>query len=133
MLVSNSTIQICDEFPGGLLRFQVIASVQPPHDIFILYIDGESVAQLVDVNEWIPLAVGLDAGEHRIDFSYQYNPFSVADLPPSPPTREGELRRIQIPLIQPLLSSCAHNLFPRILGAVWIDLVEIEALGTFEG
>jgi len=101
--ISNATLQICDDFLGGVLRLQAYASVQPPRDIFIVFVDGEVAAQLVDVNEWTELALGLEPGPHVIDFSYQYNPFDVAVLPPSPPTREG---------------------------AVWIDEVQIETLGT---
>lgn len=88
---SNATLIICKEnFPGGVMRLQAYASVQPPTDIFIVYIDGEAAAQLVDVNEWTELALGLEPGPHVVNFSYQYNPFEVADLPPSPPTREGK-------------------------------------------
>jgi len=99
---SNATLQLCDDFLGGVLKLQAYASVQPPTDLFIIYVDGEAAAQLVDVNEWTELDLGLEPGSHLIEFSYQYNPFDVAELPPIPPTREG---------------------------AVWIDNVEIETLG----
>ena len=89
-LVSNTTLQICDDFLGGVMRLQAYASVQPPRDLFIIYVDGVAAAQLVDVNEWTPVALGLEPGSHRIDFSYQFNPFDVESLPPSPPTREGK-------------------------------------------
>ena len=62
----------------------------PPSDIFVIYVDGESAAQLVDVNEWTDVALGLEPGPHRVDFSYQYNIFGVNPLPPSPPQRQGE-------------------------------------------
>lgn len=77
------------------------ASIQPPLDIFIIYVDGLAAAQLVDVNEWTPLALVLGPGPYTIDFSYQYNPFDLDVLPPSPPTRDG---------------------------VVWIDEVQIETL-----
>jgi hypothetical protein len=90
--ISNATLQVCDEFPGGLLKLQMYASVQPPRDIFEIYIDGQSAAQLVDVTEWTVLELGLEPGNHRIDFSYQYNMFNsdVSLLPPSPAEREGK-------------------------------------------
>jgi hypothetical protein len=90
--ISNATLQVCNDFPGGLLKLNVYASVQPPRDIFEIYIDGESAAQLVGVNEWTLLELGLEPGPHRIDFSYQFNMFNsdVGILPPSPEEREGE-------------------------------------------
>mmetsp|Transcript_9622 Transcript_9622/g.21698 ORF Transcript_9622/g.21698 Transcript_9622/m.21698 type:complete len:825 (+) Transcript_9622:721-3195(+) len=101
--VSNATLEICNDFLGGVLRLQVYPSVIPPRDIFIIYIDGEPAAQLVDVHEWTPVALGLQPGPHRIDFSYQYNSFGIDPLPPSPVTREG---------------------------GVWIDEVTIEGLNS---
>ncbi len=89
--ISNTTLQICDDFLGGVMRLQAYASVAPPLDLFIVYVDGVAAAQLVEVNEWTSVALGLEPGSHRIDFSYQYNPFDVESLPPSPPTREGKL------------------------------------------
>jgi len=90
--ISNATLQVCDEFPGGLLKLQMYASVQPPRDMFEIYIDGQNAAQLVDVNEWTVLELGLEPGPHRIDFSFQYNMFNsdVGLLPPSPAEREGK-------------------------------------------
>lgn len=101
--VSNVTLEICDDFLGGVMRLQAYASVNPPHDIFIIYVDGAPAAQLVDVNEWTPVALGLEPGPHLIDFSYQYNVFGAGVLPPSPVAREG---------------------------AVWIDEVTIEGLSS---
>mmetsp|Transcript_14522 Transcript_14522/g.23582 ORF Transcript_14522/g.23582 Transcript_14522/m.23582 type:complete len:117 (+) Transcript_14522:3-353(+) len=100
--ISNATLVTCDFFPGGILQFKTIASVLPPHDIFIVYIDGEEAAQLVNVNEWTEPTLGLSPGAHRIDFSYQYNTFGVSPLPPNPATR---------------------------LGAVWIDDVSLRPFG----
>lgn len=98
--ISNVTLEICDGFIGGILRFQAIASVMPPRDDFMIYIDGVSAAQLVDVHEWTGVELSLDAGPHRVDFSYQYNT-SQLDQPPSTPQRQG---------------------------AVWIDSVAVESL-----
>ena len=82
---SNATLKVCSDFLGGVLRTQVYASVEPPRDIFIIYIDGEEAAQLESVNEWQTLELGLTAGQHRIDFSYQYTGTNVTN-----PTTEGE-------------------------------------------
>jgi hypothetical protein len=82
-------------------NLQLSNSVQPPTDIFSIYIDGESAAQLVDGKEFTDVALGVSPGQHTIVFSYQYNIFGVDPLPESPPER---------------------------LGAVWIDNVVIEAL-----
>jgi len=102
--MSNATLTLCDDFPGGLLRAQVIASVTPPRDVFIVYVDGEAETQVVNLNDWAPrVEIELEPGSHRVDFSYQYNPFRVDPLPLSPATREG---------------------------AVWIDNVEIETRTT---
>ena len=76
-------------------------SVQPPRDIVSIYIDNESAAQLVDINEWTDVALGLSPGSHVINFSYQYNIFGISPLPESPPGR---------------------------LGAVWIDNILIESV-----
>jgi hypothetical protein len=76
-------------------------SVQPPADIFVVYIDGESAAQLADNGEFSDVALGVSPGPHTIDLSYQYNPFSIPDLPESPPNR---------------------------LGATWVDNVSIESM-----
>ena len=81
--VSNATLQICDDFLGGVLRLQVIASVLPPNDIFIIYVDGESEKQLVNMHEWKNVTLELEPGPHRVDFSYQYNTFGLETMPPS--------------------------------------------------
>ena len=80
---------------------QLPNSVQPPRDIFSIYIDGESAAQLVGGQEWTDVALGVSPGPHTINFSYQHSIFGVDPLPESPPER---------------------------LGAVWIDNVAIEML-----
>ena len=87
--VSNATLQICDDFTGGLLNFNAYASVQPPHDIFIVYVDGISAAQFVDKNDWEPSSLQLLPGPHVVEFSYQYN-LSGGSLPENPSLREGE-------------------------------------------
>lgn len=98
--MSNVTLDLCDDFTGGVMTLKAFASVLPPADIFIIYVDGESAAQLVAVQEWTDVELSLSPGPHRVDFTYQYNMFGVDPLPPSPPTRQG---------------------------AVWIDDVEIQA------
>lgn len=45
--ISNATLQVCSNFTGGTLRFQAISSVQPPNDIFIVYIDGVLVSVII--------------------------------------------------------------------------------------
>ena len=77
---SNATLIICDDFLGGVMRLQAYASVGPPMDIFIIYVDGETVSQLVGVNEWEELAIQLQPGPHVVNFSYQYNPFELEDM-----------------------------------------------------
>ena len=62
-------------------------SVQPPLDLFTVYIDGEDAAQLVNVQEFTEVALGLSEGPHTIDFSYQFNPVNLPVLSPSPPER----------------------------------------------
>ena len=47
---SNATLIICDDFLGGVMSLQAYASVGLPMDIFTIYVDGETVSQLVDVN-----------------------------------------------------------------------------------
>lgn len=88
--ISNATIQTCAGFTGGVLTFEALASVDPPHDILFIHIDGEEAASLLDVTEWTAVQLSLTPGFHRIDFSYQYNIFGVDPLPPSPPQRQGE-------------------------------------------
>lgn len=68
----------------------VRASVLPPSDVFGVFIDGVKETQLIAVNAWRELIVDVPAGRHVIDFSYQYNMFSVDPMPPSPPSREGK-------------------------------------------
>jgi hypothetical protein len=68
-----------------------------------LYIDGESTTQLVDTGEFTDVVLGLSPGAHTITFSYQYNPFELPVLPPSPEER---------------------------LGATWVDDVIIESAGS---
>lgn len=98
--VSNATLEVCDDFEGGPLTFYAIASVLPPQDVFIVYIDGEVAAQLVDVQTFEEVKLELKPGAHRVDFSYQYNIFS---LDPDSPDFE--------------------NIPNKILGAVWIDRI----------
>lgn len=100
--ISNVTLDICDGFVGGSLQFDFIASVVPPHDTFIVYVDGANVLELSDVHEWTEAPeLRLNAGPHRVDFSYQYNPFELSQMPTSEAQRKG---------------------------AVWLDNVEIEFL-----
>ena len=80
-------------------------SVQPPRDIFTIFIDDESAAQVIDTQEFRVVEIGVAPGPHTINFSYQYNIFGVDPLPESPPDR---------------------------LGAVWIDYVTIESLPPAE-
>ncbi len=70
---------------------QVYASVEPPRDIFLIYIDGVEAAQMESVNEWQTLELGLKAGPHRIDFSYLTTGMNVTAL-----TTEGERTRQEI-------------------------------------
>eukprot|EP00804_Cyclotella_cryptica_P018209 CCRYP_005958-RC/>CCRYP_005958-RC protein AED:0.26 eAED:0.26 QI:1702/1/1/1/0.86/0.89/38/579/1095 len=100
-LVSNATLTLADDFTGGLLSARVLASVAPPIDVFVIYVDGVSAAQLTDSQEFNDVVFSVEPGGHTIDFSYQYNIFGVDPLPPSPENR---------------------------LGAVWIDSVTIEPL-----
>eukprot|EP00571_Detonula_confervacea_P009171 CAMPEP_0172318502 /NCGR_PEP_ID=MMETSP1058-20130122/35080_1 /TAXON_ID=83371 /ORGANISM="Detonula confervacea, Strain CCMP 353" /LENGTH=118 /DNA_ID=CAMNT_0013033351 /DNA_START=105 /DNA_END=458 /DNA_ORIENTATION=+ len=67
----------------------VLASVLPPSDVFVIFVDGVKEKEMIDVNEWQEITVDIPAGRHVIDFSYQYNLYNVDPLPPSPPNREG--------------------------------------------
>ena len=44
--VSNATLTLENNFEGGLVRARVLASVAPPIDVFIIYVDGVSAAQV---------------------------------------------------------------------------------------
>ena len=99
---SNATLAICDDFGGGVLTFNTLAPVVPPYDILIWYVDGFEISRLASVAEWSVQAISLTPGPHRIDFQYQYNPFSIPDLPGNPP--------------------------PNRQGAVWIDAVLLQSL-----
>mmetsp|Transcript_28474 Transcript_28474/g.57297 ORF Transcript_28474/g.57297 Transcript_28474/m.57297 type:complete len:567 (+) Transcript_28474:69-1769(+) len=96
--ISNATLEICDDFEGGPLVFYARASVLPPQDVFIVYIDGVVAAQLVDVQTFEEVRLELKPGAHTVDFSYQYNIFN---LDPDSPEFE--------------------NIPNKILGAVWLD------------
>lgn len=63
--------------------------MQPPRDIFSIYIDDESAAQLIDTQGWQDVALGVSPGPHTINLSYQYNIFGVDPLPESPQERLG--------------------------------------------
>ena len=88
--ISNATVVTCESFKGGTMTLGVRASVLPPSDVFGVFIDGVKETQLIAVNSWRELIVNVPAGRHVIDFSYQYNMFSVDPMPPSPPSREGK-------------------------------------------
>ncbi|EJK70805.1 hypothetical protein THAOC_07810 [Thalassiosira oceanica] len=96
--VSNATLMIGRDYGGGLMNVVVLASVLPPHDFFTINIDGVTANKFASVNEWTAVSLGLSPGEHRIDFSYEYNTFGANPLPPRQ---------------------------PQIEGAAWIDSVEI--------
>lgn len=99
--VSNATLMIGPDYGGGLMNVVVLASVLPPHDFFTINIDGVTATQFASVIEWQPVSLGLSPGEHKIDFSYEYNTFGADPLPPRQ---------------------------PQIEGAAWIDSVEIVEL-----
>ena len=86
---SVAMLTICDGFEGGELSFQVIASVLPPHDTFVIYVDGVPAAQIVDANQWTHVGLAIGEGKHAVHFYYEYNPLGLEVLPPSPPQREG--------------------------------------------
>ena len=98
--ISNITISTCDSYEGGTMSFGVRASVLPPTDLFKVYINGEEKLLLIDVNEWKQVTLDILPGSQRIDFSYQYNPFNVDPLPPSPPLREGVVYIDDIVLVE---------------------------------
>jgi hypothetical protein len=97
--ISNATLEICvPEGQAGPLTFYAKASVLPPQDVFIVYVDGVLAAQLVDVQTFEQVRLELEPGDHRVDFSYQYNIFNL-----DPDSTEFE------------------NIPNKILGAVWLD------------
>ena len=75
--------------------------MEPPVDLFALYIDGQSAAQLPGTPGFVDIPIGVGPGPHRIDMSYQYIASNSSELPPSSSDR---------------------------LRAVWIDNVSIESL-----
>mmetsp|Transcript_39040 Transcript_39040/g.57588 ORF Transcript_39040/g.57588 Transcript_39040/m.57588 type:complete len:675 (-) Transcript_39040:957-2981(-) len=100
--VSNATLAICDDFAGGVLMFNTLAPVVPPYDILVWYVDGVEISRLAGEPEWSAVPISLPPGAHRIDFQYQYNPFSLPELPDDPP--------------------------PIRQGAVWIDAVGLQIM-----
>jgi len=100
--VSNATLAICDDFAGGVLMFNTLAPVVPPYDILVWYVDGVEISRLAGEPEWSAVPISLPPGAHRIDFQYQYNPFSLPELPNDPP--------------------------PIRQGAVWIDAVGLQIM-----
>ncbi|EJK46032.1 hypothetical protein THAOC_35327 [Thalassiosira oceanica] len=86
---SRATFSTCEDFKGGTLTFSHLASVLPPSDVFVIYIDGTSVQHVIDVNDWSKYELKIPAGSHTVDFSYEYNIFNISAMPPSPPTRRG--------------------------------------------
>jgi len=90
---SNAVLQVCDDFNGGYLQFQYIASVQPPLDLFFVSIDGEEAVLNGNGTEWtLSPQFGMSPGPHTINFSYRFNPYDLDSLPPSQTEseREGE-------------------------------------------
>ena len=89
---SNATLQVCDDFDGGYLQFQFIASVLPPWDLFIVSIDGEPAMFANNVTKWKQQQLGMPPGPHTIDFTYQFNlgDDDVNNYPSPPIEREGE-------------------------------------------
>ena len=100
--VSNATLAICDDFAGGVLMFNTLAPILPPYDILVWYVDGVEISRLAGEPEWSAVPISLPPGAHRIDFQYQYNPFSLPELPNDPP--------------------------PIRQGAVWIDAVGLQIM-----
>lgn len=72
------------------MTFSHLASVLPPSDVFVIYVDGTSVQEIIDVNDWSEHKLDIPAGSHTVDFSYEYNIFDISAMPPSPPTRRGK-------------------------------------------
>ncbi|KAL7498722.1 hypothetical protein ACHAWT_008081, partial [Skeletonema menzelii] len=98
---SNATLAICDDFGGGVLNFNTLAPVIPPHDVLVWFVDGVEISRLAGSPEWRVISIPLTPGAHQIDFQYQYNPFDLPELPDSSTSREG---------------------------AVWIDAVELVGM-----
>jgi hypothetical protein len=100
---SNATLTLdCKDFPGGVLKFNVLAPVTPPFDIFVWYVDGVEVGRLAAESDWKEIPVPIAPGPHTIDFQYLFNEFENPDVLsiPAPDIRQG---------------------------AVWIDTVSLEA------
>ena len=87
---SRATFSTCADFKGGALTFSYLASVLPPSDVFIIYVDGTSVEHIIEANDWREYKLKIPSGNHTVDFSYEYNIFDIIAMPPSPPTRRGK-------------------------------------------
>jgi hypothetical protein len=67
-----------------------VYSVEPPLDVFVVYVDGISAVQLTNKQEYEEVILNVEPGKHVIDFSYQYNIFGVDPTTvPSSETRLG--------------------------------------------
>jgi hypothetical protein len=95
---ASARLYICPTSPARALRFRVFPGAVRPFDRLVVLVDGVDAFQIRDANkigeEWItaPSAGGfaLTAGEHKIDFQYEYNPFKEdLSMVPVDPDRDG--------------------------------------------
>lgn len=72
--MSNATLTVCDNFPGGALRFEVFLWLyRLTGDAFRVYVDGDEAANLPNAPAWNAHEIHLSSGGHRVDFSYQFD------------------------------------------------------------
>ena len=106
---SNVTLSFLDpDFEGGTLVLSVMPGIVEPFDNLEYFVNGVSRGVLSapkEVGEFEILEMSLQAGPQEITFQYNYNPYSLDALPPSP---------------------------PDMIGAVYIDDVRIEPVEAGE-
>ena len=128
---SNATLYISDGFGGGVVTFDILASVFQPHDRFNLCVDGVCDLDYISGNQWVNRALGVGAGSHRIDFMYDWNPFTVPviSLPDRVPGVEGkDLYALYFYLqVRSIISLCFRFLLNN-QGVVYIDNVFVNEL-----
>ena len=67
---STARLNICDDFPGGVLTLQVYSSTSPPDNRFGIFVDNIPITEVNDGNKWDSTGIDLAPGGHVVDFVY---------------------------------------------------------------